>query len=223
MEKIYDQNIVKTYLSNRHYRHWFSDDFDDCAYIVKTEANETIIHQGEEGTTLYFLIEGRCRVQSYNQEGNVFIINTINAPEPVGEIELISGDDSFSVETVERSVLIALPFSHCRQKLLKDSRFLLYLCELLSEKERRHALKLGQLASFPLVNRLSEFILDNASEGKLSLKKTVIAESLGVSYRHLEKVMKDLTEANILAKNKKVYTINDRKKLEEKAAVLDIF
>ncbi len=181
------------------------------------------MRQGDEATVLYFLVEGRCRAMSVNQDGKVFVLNIINAPSLVGEIELITEDDSFSVETIDRSLLIALPFETCREKLLKDSTFLLRLCELLTEKEREHALKLAQVSSFPLENRLASFILDNSFHDRLSLRKTVIAESLGVSYRHLEKVMKDLVEDGILAKERFVYTIIDRHRLIEKASVLDLF
>ena len=61
------------------------------------------------------------------------------------------------------------------------------------------------------------------NQGTITLKKTIIAESLGVSYRHLEKVMNDFVLEGILKKERLVYTIIDKKALLDKAAVLDIF
>ena len=223
MEKIYDKETVKEYLNTKGFRNYFSEAFDQYAYLIKTGPNETLIAQGDEAVNLYYLLEGRCRVRTLNQEGKSFILNTIIAPALVGEIELITEDVSFSVETIDRCTLIALPFNSCREKLLNDSRFLLHLCELLTEKEREHALKLVQYTSYPLENRLSAFILENAVNDRLSIKKTVIAESLGVSYRHLETVMKNFTEKGILSKNRLVYTITDKEELIRKAEVLEIF
>lgn len=223
MEKIYDQNIIKDYLNTKGYRNYFSEEFDKDVFVIRAGPGETLIDQGDEAVNLYYLIEGKCRVKTVNQEGKSFILNTIIAPALVGEIELITEDVSFSVETIDRCTLIALPLASCREKLLNDRRFLLRLCELLTEKEREHALKLVQYTSYPLENRLSAFILENALNGKLSLRKTVIAESLGVSYRHLETVMKDFIEKGILRKDRFIYTIENKEELIKKAEVLDIF
>ena len=223
MEKIYDQNTVKNYLNTKGYRNYFSEEFDKDAFVIKTGPGEILIDQGDEAVNLYYLIDGKCRVKTVNQEGKSFILNTIVAPALVGEIELITEDVSFSVETIDRCTLIALPLAICREKLLNDRRFLLRLCELLTEKEREHALKLVQYTYYPLENRLSAFILENALNGRLSLRKTVIAESLGVSYRHLETVMKDFIEKGILRKDRFIYTIENKEELIKKAEVLDIF
>lgn len=223
MKKIYDRKQIQQYLKHPIYKRYFSNDFDNDVYLVDCKANEKLMNQGDEPTTLYFLVEGRCRVSAVNEKGKLFVINTIEAPDLVGEIELISEDDSFSVETIEKSKLLALPYDKCKKKLLKDNYFLLSLCELIIEKERKHALKLTQVNSFPLENRLAEFILDNQINDKINLKKTIIAESLGVSYRHLEKVMNDFVINKILKKDKFVYTIINKKKLIDLASVLDIF
>lgn len=223
MEKIFDKKIISKYLNNKSYRNYFSSEFDKYVYLVKYKQNEKIINQGDEATTLYLLIEGKCRVFAINKEGKVLVINTIVAPALIGEIELIGEDDPFFVEAIEKSTLLALPYKDVKNKLLKDNKFLNQLCIDLIEKEREHALNLTQVSSYPLENRLAKFLNENAYNNKITLKKTIIAESLGVSYRHLEKVMNDFVLEGILKKERLVYTIIDKKALLDKAAVLDIF
>ncbi|MBQ6222170.1 MAG: cyclic nucleotide-binding domain-containing protein [Solobacterium sp.] len=223
MEKICDKEKMYEYLNDRSYRNWFPALSDDHVYLIKTKPLEKLIGQGDEADTLYYLVKGRCRVSSTDQEGKTFILNIINAPNLVGEIELITEDVSFSIETIDSCILIALPYAFYRNLLLNDNTFLLRLCELLTEKEREHALKLAQVSSFPLENRLAAFILENSFNDRLSLKKTIIAQSLGVSYRHLEKVMKDFVEEGILKKDRFVYTITNKIALIDKASVLDLF
>lgn len=223
MEKICEKDRISEYLNDRSYRNWFPDLSDNYVYLIKTKPSEKLIGQGDEADTLYYLVKGRCRISSIDQEGKTFILNIINAPNLVGEIELITEDVSFSVETIDSCILIALPYAHYRDLLLKDSTFLLRLCELLTEKEREHALKLAQVSSFPLENRLAAFILENSFDDRISLKKTIIAQSLGVSYRHLEKVMKDFVEEGILKKDRFIYTIVKKSALIDKASVLDLF
>ena len=187
MERIYAKQEISRYLHHKGYRSYFSRDFDDAAYLVRCHQGEFLIHQGDEADTLYYLMQGRCRATAVNSEGKLLVVNTIVAPNLLGEIEFISEDDSFSIEVMEESLLIALPYDACRKKLMNDPEFLFHLCELLAEKEREHAIRLTQAASSPLENRLAQFLLENVVKRKISLRKTVIAESLGVSYRHLEK------------------------------------
>jgi CRP-like cAMP-binding protein len=109
-----------------------------------------------------------------------------------------------------------------RSELLEDAPFLLRLCETLADKERENAIRLSQVSGFPLAHRLAGFLLSNQQNGRVALKKTVIAESLGVSYRHLEKVMGDFVREGILDKNGRIYEIRGRERLEELAASLRI-
>ena len=71
--------------------------------------------------------------------------------------------------------------------------------------------------------RLARFILDNSDGKTLSIRKVTIAESLGISYRHLEKLMNDLCTQKILEKIKLRYKIIDIKRLEELSSKLDVF
>ena len=223
MEKIFNKEIINKYINDKGFREYFSNHFDTNVYLVKYKQNEIIINLGDEADTLYYLLKGKCQVNAINKDGKLIVINTINPSSLVGEIELINEDSSFLVKTIEESLLFALPYDTCKKRLLSDANFLLHLCELLSEKERNQAIKLTQINSLPLENRLAAFILDNAIKDKLSLRKTIIAESLGVSYRHLEKVMKDFVLEGILKKDKFIYTILNKKKLLILAEKLDIF
>ena len=72
------------------------------------------------------------------------------------------------------------------------------------------------------MNRLARFILDNKEGDLLKVKKVVIAETLGVSYRHLESVINELVERKILEKRKLTYLIKDLKALEELSQAMDI-
>ena len=205
------------------YRKYFSESSDPFVYLTTIPANRTLLSQGDETSSLYYLARGRCRVFAVTAAGKQILVNTLQAPCLIGEIELISGDHPFRVETLEECELAVLPYSPCRELLLEDPRFLRQVAWELADKERKNALRMLQMASAPLVHRLAVLLLENAQQGRVRLKKTLIAQSLGVSYRHLEKVMKDLCEAGILVQNGKDYTIQKAEKLQELADAVRIF
>ena len=211
------------YLNDPSYRSLFPRSVDRYGQMAVYESEETIIFQGEGPLYLYYLFSGSCKVSAYMENGKEIVIKKAEAPCILGEIELFSEDSSFSVEALSECLLLRFPLSQCREILLKDRNFLLQNCIRLSEKERATAFELSRSMSFPLVNRLAAFILDNSYGDAMNIRKTVIAESLAVSYRHLEKVMSDLVQERVLEKNGKRYTITDRKRLEELAAQLKIF
>ena len=204
------------------YRAYFGDRFAGRTALFSCAEGETFIRQGDPPDYLFFLAEGKCRVTAVSESGKLSVVNTLEAPCLVGEIELITGDRSFSVEAMEPCLLLALPVELARSELLEDAPFLLRLCETLADKERENAIRFSQLSGFPLTHRLAGFLLSNQQNGRVALKKTVIAESLGVSYRHLEKVMGDFVREGILDKNGRTYEIRGRERLEELAASLRI-
>lgn len=76
--------------------------------------------------------------------------------------------------------------------------------------------------AYPLENRLARFILDNRQEKYFYVKKVLIAESLGVSYRHVGKVMNDFINEKYLSKEGLVYTITNEEALTALAQELDV-
>ena len=93
--------------------------------------------------------------------------------------------------------MLGIRLSECKQSLLGDAFFLRRLCSDLIYKERTEALLLVRSFTYPFENRLAKFILDNCQENYFLIKKVQIAESLGVSYRHVETIMRALLRKNI--------------------------
>ena len=191
MKVIKDKEIIKKYLNDADYRKLFPKQIDKYGRLVIFDSMETILYQGQDSEYLYYLFKGKCKVLAYMENGKAIVIKNAEAPCLIGEIELFNEDSSFSVETLSECTAIMFPLEECKQILLNDQKFLLENCRILAKKERNTAFELSRNMSFPLINRLARFILDNSVNNVMNIKKTMIAESLGVSYRHLEKVMND--------------------------------
>ena len=223
MQKIKKKKKIGKYLSLPAVRRYFPVELDEHFLLVSVQSGEQIIFQGERSEYLYFLLSGRCKVSAMMENGRTVIVNSLASPCLIGEIELINQDVPFSVESLTEALLLALPVQPCRKRLLESPQFLLQLCGDLVSKERTNAIRLAHYISFPLENRLAQFILNNSAEDGLRIKKTVIAESLGVSYRHLEKVMSDLVTRGVLSKNGKQYRIIRRPYLQQLADAMEVF
>lgn len=223
MKRINDNKLLETITNKPDFLSFFSKDKYSDFIFFKCDSSETILRQSEKSDYLFYLYSGKCKVIAYTENGKAIIINNLTAPCLIGEIELINKDNPFTVETIEESILLALPLNKYRDTLLHDSNFLFHLCSSLAQKERKTVIAYTHSVSYPLENRLAHFILDYAQEDVFKIKKVVIAESLGVSYRHLETVMSNLVKQGILRKEKLTYYIKDRDRLSTLAKAMELF
>ena len=223
MKIIDNSRLLAQIRQNSEYKRFFSNEADKYAFPAEIRQGETIIYQQAPSEYLYYLYKGKCQVTAYMENGKAVIINTLNAPCLIGEIELIKNDYPFSVDALKNCTVAAFPIDPCRNILLHDTEFLYQLCSALVDKERKNALNLAHHISFPFEYRLAKFILDNSDGKVFKVKKTVIAESLGISYRHLEKVMKNFVDQGFLQKEKLTYYITDVNARDKLSKSLNVF
>lgn len=206
------------YLKDRSFNDLFSKQVLSYAYVCECEAGETIVRQGQQIYDLYYLVEGRCSVHTFLSNGRKMTLSNVSAPALIGEIELLDlKSATFSVRTLEDSILIVCPLNPCRDILLGDNGFLRKLCASIIRKEERSAFKAIHASGFPLKIRTADFILDNREGNLFRMKKVQMAELLGASYRHIETIMSDLVNEGYLRKEKLIYRIIDEKGLAELA------
>lgn len=221
MKTIQNSTLLQQYLESPPYRHYFRDSFWEGTHIVECSAGEYIFRQSSPPDHLYLMLKGRCCVRFLLSNGKSAIFQTLRVPCLVGEVELFQDTAPLLVQALEKSRMLAIPLDQCRTALLQDPHFLQQVCADLIVKERNEILSLLHTFGYPLENRLAKFILDNRQENRFFLRKTLIAESLGASYRHVETVMSGFVRKGYLSKEKLIYTITDKKALSDLAQELE--
>lgn len=222
MKIIEDTELLNTYLASRPYTDYFCGSVRPHTRLIEYAAGEYILKQDTPPTFLCLMVIGRCSISILLANGKSIILQTLKAPCLIGEMELIRPVSSFTVQALERCRLLAVPLDQCKYFLLNDPYFLRAVCFDLIGKERTESLKLIHAFGYPLENRLAHFILENCQENRFYIKKVHIAESLGVSYRHVEKVMGDFVRKQYLSKEKLIYTITDECALKALSRELEI-
>ncbi|MGG1221056.1 transcriptional regulator YeiL [Priestia endophytica] len=184
--------------------------------VCQFERGEFIYKEGSYPQYLYYLVEGKAKLYVTHENGKVSLINFLQSPTFMGEIELLNSERySKAIQTVTKTICLAIPIHTCKEKLLTDVTFLRYLCSFLSEKATRISAKYTQNQAYPLDNRLAAFILLSADGNFYKEKHTEVCEYLGVSYRHLLHVLAQLCKTNIIEKQSKGYIIRDKERLKK--------
>lgn len=186
---------------------------------VKTfKSGEMLLEEGSIPSCLYYLIDGRAKLYLTQENGRISLINFINAPCFIGEMELF-GAQTFSngVSAITPCTCYAIRICECRDLLLNDRKFLRHLCLYLSRKALDNTGNYSKNQSFPLENRLADFILMTAHSGLYRERHTEVSEFLGVTYRHLLYVLAGFVKKGILQKTKQGYLILDMESLRSLA------
>lgn len=216
MKTINDDRKTEDYYNHFPLSDYFSFDIRPYISIVQFDSEEKILCEGEIPYFLYYLIDGRAKLFLSQENGRISLINFLNAPCFIGEMELLGAQEAANgVTAITQCTCYAIQISKCKSKILNDTKFLRYLCLFLSQKAIGNTYNYSKNQSYPLEVRLANFILFTSCNGMYREKHTEAAEFLGVTYRHLLYVLADFVKRGYLKKTDCGYCIQDLNSLRK--------
>lgn len=190
--------------------------------LLSYEAGETILREGAEAEYLLYLVEGRVKATSSIETGKSLLLRFNHPLALIGDLELIRHMPIQSqITAVTECLCIALPFDYIYKNEMENTAFLQDLLKHLSYKLQTitTSSRVNLLAS--VENRLASFLLSISTPGnefgtELQTGNTrEIADLLGTTHRHLNRVIHDLTEKGIIEKTRHTIRILNYEKLKE--------
>ncbi len=216
MQWIKEQKQIENYYRQFPLEDYFSFDIRPYTRIVRFEADELILREGDEPEYLYYLIEGRAKAFLTQENGRVSIANFLTAPAFIGELELLDAQQFASgVRALTVCICFAIQKQLCKEQMLQDTRFLRKIAVYLGKKTSQNTDNYMSNMAYSLDVRLANFILQTAGDGYYRERHTEAAEYLGVTYRHLLYVLADFVKKGIVQKTPRGYHIEDAKQLRE--------
>lgn len=207
---INERDLLEEYYNHFPLSDYFSFDIRPYTSIVKFGSTESILHEGECPGFLYYLIDGRAKLFLSQGNGRVSLINFLNAPCFIGEMELLGAQETANGTTaITPCTCYAIHTIKCKTQILNDTKFLRYLCLFLSQKAIRNTYNYSRNQSYPLEARLANFILLTSCNRLYREKHTEVSEFLGVTYRHLLYVLAGFVKRGLLKKTEQGYYIQD--------------
>jgi CRP-like cAMP-binding protein len=197
---------------------YFEFDIRPFINIVRFKSDELIFMEGEEPEFLYYLFSGRAKLFLSHKNGRVSLINFIEGPCFIGEMELIEAQKyANGVKAMTLCTCFRIKTRECKHLILNDKKFLNQLCMLLAQKAIGNTYHYSRNQSYPLNVRLAEFILLTSYGGYYKEKHTEVAEFLGVTYRHLLFVLAEFVNNGLLKRTNRGYLITDVESLKNLA------
>lgn len=224
MKKINDITLLEYYIKKYSLYKYLNNNLLNYLEIHTFNKNEFLCRLNDELDYMYFLVDGKYKVTTLLSTGKSLLL-CFNTPLSImGDIELIENPYAdCNVQALENCICLALPLSKIKDYGYDDPIFLRFIISSLQKKLRRNSNYMSINILSPIENRFASYLVSSLPS-KTSKSITVdidginnLAELLGSSYRHLNRVIKNLSDEKIIKKDKNSIQILNLNKLKNLA------
>lgn len=188
-----------------------------CLRAYHVPASRELFTEFHQQQTLYFLVAGQVQVNRYHPNGKLAVLALMSPFSVIGDVELFNHPAAISnVTTLQPSVLLGIERQLVLQYGYNDPVFLRFIITHLTHK-LYHTSLLQTSHSLPLPSRLALYLLAQPlrADGSVILpSKADLAALLGTTPRHLNRVVKQWKEKEIIVETKSHWIIPDREQLQ---------
>ena len=181
-------------------------------------AKSTIIHAGDVGDSLYFIVEGSVTVYVEDDDGHEIIVSYLNKGEFFGEMGLFEGQDtrSANIRAKAQCKLAEISYSRFHQFSVKHPGVLLELCSQLTDRLRRTTQKVSDLAFVDVTGRIASCLIDLCKQPdamthpdgmQIRITRQEIGRIVGCSREMAGKVLKALEDQDLISVSGKTIVV----------------
>ncbi len=182
-------------------------------------SGETIFRQGGALETILFVICGTAKVCLNARNGRNLILCYYASDGMLGDVEFAAGESAATttVIAVTDFLCAAVPLLENAELLKGNLAFMNRVADGLSRKLLRSCDAHVASALYTSEQRICSYILMARQNGRFREYLTDAAQTVGVSYRHVLRIMNALCEAGILSKTGSGYKIENMKALKNRS------
>lgn len=215
---------MKQYINKISLFHALPDEqIDKISGIVvgkKTLKNELLFSAGDEAEGFYGILKGKIKVYRSSPSGKEQIIHIFGPGDVFGEVPVFQGG-SFPADAVsmQKSELLYFGRSDFRRIISENPDLAMNMLAVLSKRLRLLVNQVAALSLSEVPGRLAAYLLllksvQKNSMVQLELPKGQIAAYLGTIQETLSRVLKKMSEQEIIAVDGKSITLIDIETLE---------
>ncbi len=187
----------------------------DVCSCMRFSSGEEVLREGSPIFWLFIVVDGRAKVCRTAPNGKSLILCYYISSGMIGEVELMTRQEiaASSVIAITGFECIVINDQNCLTELKTNISFLNKLGTELAEKLFKSAESFTSSSLYTGEQRLCTYILQTSHRGLFSDILTDVSCSVGMSYRHMFRLLGQLCEAGILDKRESGYYILNRKEL----------
>ncbi|ETT35425.1 cyclic nucleotide-binding domain-containing protein [Paenibacillus sp. FSL H7-0942] len=188
--------------------------------LLEAAKGEMICTKGERPERLYFLVQGKLKIYTTLPNGKSLLLRFSTPLALVGDLELVNGKEAMNtVESVSKSLLLGIGYRALQNTYAENPKFLHFMLSQVTHKLYTFSNLSSLNMLYPVESRFASYLLstmgqdESSSEEIQTSKLTELADMLGTSYRHLNRVVQDLCNRDIIRKVQRKLVICDLEQL----------
>lgn len=228
MKRINDRNLLEFYISTFELDSLFRKDMRPYMTLMSFERGECICNTGDVLDYFYFDVKGKLKVYTLMENGKSLLLRFNKPLSILGDVEFMSGYKiKCNVDSLNESHLIGIPVEDIRRHAIDDPVFLSFVIKNMGYKLYTISNSTSINLLYSLEKRFASYIISISSEdnskGRNEIRTTSMTEMatlLGTSYRHLNRVIREMADKGIVSKKNGNISVLDYSKLRELAGGL---
>ncbi len=213
-----ENETISGYLERYHLSTMFPERVQQAMQLETVAGGSRLFSQGENSNTLYLLVEGKLKVSRLSPEGKRLILAFKSPFDFVGDIEYVRKCPLINtVEAVTATTVIRIPYDVLEIEMTGNTEWLQFLLETITHKFelKSHAMNFSLLYAVDV--RVASYLLAMTPDDTTLDSTSLIdmADLIGTSYRHLNRVLKQFEEHGWIVKKRGKITVTDRTSLLE--------
>ena len=212
------EKTIQHYVEKYDMAAFLNDDMLRHLQLYRFEPYTHVYIEEDEQYNLYFLVEGQLQCNHYHMNGKLAVFALSTPFTAIGDLEILSDQPlNSNVIATEATVMLGIARDYVEAYGADDPRFLRFLLDELRTKIY-HTTMLQTSHVLPVINRLAVYILTQTRDATESVTITLpakeeLASMLGTTTRHLNRVLKQLVEADIITSGYPRIHIHNREAL----------
>lgn len=191
----------------------------DCFRHFYFEAGEDIVREREQLSWILFTISGTAKVCRMSANGKHLILCYYISEGILGEIELLMERKTAAttVRAISPFEALAVSYERCAAELKTNTVFLNKIGRTTAEKllDSDENFMLSALCTGE--QRLCTYILRNSHAGRFCDMLADVSSTIGVSYRHLGRMLRQLCADGVLERRTDGYFVKNYKALFDRS------
>ncbi|MDH5764559.1 MAG: cAMP-activated global transcriptional regulator CRP [Gammaproteobacteria bacterium] len=182
-------------------------------------AKKTIIHEGDQSQSLYYIIKGSVSVQAENDDGAEIIIAYLNAGDFFGEAGLFKKEPDRSAMVIAKSAseIAEINYTQFRKLVAEEPEIMFMLTGQIFERLVKTTQKVRDLIFLDVSGRIARTLLELSKQPdamthpdgmQIKITRQDIAKIVGCSREMAGRVLKELEEDNLISAHGKTIVVH---------------
>ncbi|WP_415755911.1 Crp/Fnr family transcriptional regulator [Pseudomonas leptonychotis] len=194
------------------------------SHLLNIDKGSPIFRQGDPATSFYFVISGSVKVFRLAADGQEKVFDVLSARQTVAEAMLLTDSANYSAcaDALEPTQLYRLTSSVYLRLLQNNNRLAFALLSRLSGRMQQRLNEIETLSLKNSTHRVVRYLLnqlgqcsESVSSFSLPMAKQLIAGHLSIQPETFSRVIRRLTDEQVISQNGRQITILNRFRLEQ--------